>query len=149
MKDIDTIRNVRGLKLLYPLRDAAGEIPNSMAVDAVGGSRGQYTFPSVRHLPGLSINIIDGINDRPITKEMLKTSDKLALERKEKIKAGMRHAWNGYKMYAWGSDELKPLSKRGQENWGGMEIAHSIFFFMNYKTLNDIFSSHRYGCNPC
>jgi mannosyl-oligosaccharide alpha-1,2-mannosidase len=26
------------------------------------------------------------------------------------------HAWSGYRTYAWGSDELKPLSKQGY-NW--------------------------------
>lgn len=25
------------------------------------------------------------------------------------------HAWNGYKLYAWGKNELKPLSKRGHQ----------------------------------
>ena len=25
----------------------------------------------------------------------------------------MAHAWNGYVKYAWGSNEVKPLSKRG------------------------------------
>lgn len=24
----------------------------------------------------------------------------------------MRHAWNSYKLYAWGKNELKPISKR-------------------------------------
>lgn len=126
MKDVDAIRHVQGLKLLYPLRDAAEQIPNSMAVDALCESRGQYTFPIVRLIPGISISFVDGINGRPVTKEMLEESDKLALERKNKIKAGMHHAWSGYKRYAWGSDELKPLSKRGVENWGGIETPHSI-----------------------
>ncbi|MGZ4862706.1 MAG: glycoside hydrolase family 47 protein [Halobacteriota archaeon] len=29
----------------------------------------------------------------------------------DRIRAEFRHAWNGYKQYAWGHDELKPLSK--------------------------------------
>lgn len=29
---------------------------------------------------------------------------------------------SSYKAYAWGRDELKPLSKRGQDNWGGMGV---------------------------
>ena len=28
----------------------------------------------------------------------------------------MLHAWNGYKTYAWGADELKPISK-SKHNW--------------------------------
>src|ERR671912_554359 len=27
------------------------------------------------------------------------------------VKAEFLHAWNGYKKYAWGHDDLKPLSK--------------------------------------
>ena len=29
----------------------------------------------------------------------------------ERVKAEFLHAWNGYKKYAWGHDDLKPLSK--------------------------------------
>jgi hypothetical protein len=34
----------------------------------------------------------------------------------------MKHAWKGYKTYAWGRDELKPLSKSGTDPWGGMGV---------------------------
>jgi len=37
---------------------------------------------------------------------------------KEQVKAEFLHAWNGYKQYAWGHDELKPLSK-GWSDWYG------------------------------
>ncbi|KAM3960978.1 mannosyl-oligosaccharide alpha-1,2-mannosidase IA isoform 1-T1 [Aphomia sociella] len=30
----------------------------------------------------------------------------------ETIKGMMKHAWNNYKLYAWGKNELKPISKR-------------------------------------
>lgn len=29
----------------------------------------------------------------------------------DRLRAEFLHAWNGYKQYAWGHDELKPLSK--------------------------------------
>lgn len=32
------------------------------------------------------------------------------------VKAEFLHAWNGYKKYAWGNDDLKPLSK-SYKNW--------------------------------
>ncbi len=35
---------------------------------------------------------------------------------KEQVRAEFLHAWNGYKQYAWGHDELKPLSK-GYRDW--------------------------------
>lgn len=37
-------------------------------------------------------------------------------ERQEAVRKAMLHAWNGYEKYAWGKDELKPVSKSHQ-NW--------------------------------
>lgn len=34
----------------------------------------------------------------------------------ERVKAEFLHAWNGYKKYAWGNDDLLPLSKK-PKNW--------------------------------
>jgi ER degradation enhancer, mannosidase alpha-like 2 len=34
----------------------------------------------------------------------------------ERVKSEFMHAWNGYKQYAWGNDDLKPLSK-SYKNW--------------------------------
>src|SRR5689334_25183195 len=34
----------------------------------------------------------------------------------EEVKTEFQHAWNGYKTYAWGNDDLKPLSK-SFHNW--------------------------------
>ncbi len=34
----------------------------------------------------------------------------------EQVKGEFLHAWNGYKKYAWGNDDLKPLSK-SYHNW--------------------------------
>ncbi|MCX6250502.1 MAG: glycoside hydrolase family 47 protein [Bacteroidetes bacterium] len=48
-------------------------------------------------------------------------SDKQKAAQCEKIKAATRHAWEGYKKYAWGFDALKPISKQGQ-NWYGVSF---------------------------
>ena len=32
----------------------------------------------------------------------------------------MQHCWKNYRSNAWGADELKPVSGRGHNNWGGM-----------------------------
>ena len=34
----------------------------------------------------------------------------------EKVKLAAKHAWEGYKQYAWGADDLKPLTKT-PKNW--------------------------------
>lgn len=40
----------------------------------------------------------------------------------------MRFAWTGYRQYAWGSNELKPISKTGhsQSVFGGGDMGASI-----------------------
>ena len=37
------------------------------------------------------------------------------------VRAAFAHAWDGYKKYAWGYDELKPLSRKGY-NWYGRSL---------------------------
>nr|XP_021402813.1 mannosyl-oligosaccharide 1,2-alpha-mannosidase IA [Lonchura striata domestica] len=37
-------------------------------------------------------------------------------QRREKIKEMMKHAWDNYKRYAWGLNELKPISKQGHSS---------------------------------
>ncbi|CAL4062907.1 unnamed protein product, partial [Meganyctiphanes norvegica] len=39
--------------------------------------------------------------------------DPTARQRREKVKEMVLHAWRGYKSYAWGKNELRPVSKRG------------------------------------
>ncbi|CAG9824004.1 unnamed protein product [Phaedon cochleariae] len=39
--------------------------------------------------------------------------DPVARERRNKVKEMMKHAWSNYVRYAWGKNELKPISKRG------------------------------------
>ncbi|CAM9266648.1 unnamed protein product, partial [Chrysoparadoxa australica] len=43
-------------------------------------------------------------------------------DRREAVKAAMEHAWKGYKVHAWGYDEVRPQSKRGRNNWGGQGV---------------------------
>ncbi|KAM6906212.1 mannosyl-oligosaccharide 1,2-alpha-mannosidase IA [Lycodopsis pacificus] len=37
-------------------------------------------------------------------------------ERRDKIKEMMKHAWGSYRRYAWGSNELRPISKQGHSS---------------------------------
>ena len=50
----------------------------------------------------------------------LRQLDELARVRSLKIKEAMAHLWRGYQQYAWGRDELLPISNGGQDNWGAM-----------------------------
>ena len=38
-------------------------------------------------------------------------SDEMKKEMCNKVKAAAQHAWKGYKDYAWGADDLKPLTR--------------------------------------
>jgi len=37
-------------------------------------------------------------------------------EMREKVAEACRHAWQGYRQFAWGLDDLQPLTKNGK-NW--------------------------------
>lgn len=44
-----------------------------------------------------------------------------AESRLEAVREAFRHAWKGYKDFAWGHDELKPISKSYTE-WFGLGL---------------------------
>ena len=68
-------------------------------------------------------NYTDGLNIvRNLTAVERLQDDELARERREHIREAMRHAWNGYKKYAWGKDELRPVMKTGRDTYGGMGV---------------------------
>ena len=73
-------------------------------------------------------------------------------ERRAAVKAAMKHAWGGYKKYAWGNDELSPLSKAGT-NWLGLgaTIIDSLdtLWIMGMKSeFNEARDWVRYQFNP-
>jgi len=38
------------------------------------------------------------------------------------VREAFAHAWKGYRMHAWGTDELRPLSKTGYDPFGGVGL---------------------------
>ncbi|XP_071715547.1 mannosyl-oligosaccharide 1,2-alpha-mannosidase MNS1-like [Rutidosis leptorrhynchoides] len=55
-----------------------------------------------------------------VTKKDELASDPIEVERREKVKDAMVHAWSSYEKYAWGHDELQPQSKNGVDSFGGL-----------------------------
>ena len=53
------------------------------------------------------------------TAEQVNASDALAYVRREHVRSTFRRAWRAYEKYAWGMDELKPMSNRSH-NWLGL-----------------------------
>lgn len=48
--------------------------------------------------------------------KLAKFSDEMKAEQMSVVKEATAHAWAGYKKFAWGKDDLQPLSKTGK-NW--------------------------------
>ncbi|KAF7806683.1 mannosyl-oligosaccharide 1,2-alpha-mannosidase MNS1-like [Senna tora] len=46
--------------------------------------------------------------------------DPVSIQRREKVKDAMLHAWTSYEKYAWGMDELQPQSSDGVNSFGGL-----------------------------
>ncbi|KAK7158321.1 hypothetical protein R3I93_009511 [Phoxinus phoxinus] len=55
-------------------------------------------------------------------------SDPETLKRREKVKEMMKFAWDNYKSYAWGKNELRPLTKNGHigNMFGGLRGASIV-----------------------
>mmetsp|Transcript_24169 Transcript_24169/g.52223 ORF Transcript_24169/g.52223 Transcript_24169/m.52223 type:complete len:770 (-) Transcript_24169:483-2792(-) len=51
---------------------------------------------------------------------ILHQSDELARSRRYHVLGAMKHVWKNYKEFAFGRDELHPISKSATSNWGGM-----------------------------
>ncbi|XP_034479998.1 mannosyl-oligosaccharide alpha-1,2-mannosidase IA isoform X2 [Drosophila innubila] len=47
-----------------------------------------------------------------MAKESADHADSSMEEKRQKVKEMMEHAWHNYKLYAWGKNELRPLSQR-------------------------------------
>ncbi|BBM97475.1 mannosyl-oligosaccharide alpha-1,2-mannosidase [Marchantia polymorpha subsp. ruderalis] len=67
-----------------------------------------------RKSPQLNHVVLDGSKDAPAD------DDLVARERRDKVRGAMLHAWTSYETYAWGFDELRPMSKTGVNQFGGL-----------------------------
>ena len=57
-----------------------------------------------------------------ISRHLRDQSDDLARQRRSFVVDAMKHAWSGYKTFAFGHDELLPVSRKGANPWGGMAV---------------------------
>ncbi|XP_050932326.1 mannosyl-oligosaccharide 1,2-alpha-mannosidase IA isoform X1 [Lates calcarifer] len=64
----------------------------------------------------------------PLGRDNGKPSDPKTNERREKVKEMMKFAWDNYKRYAWGKNELRPLTRNGHigNMFGGLRGASVI-----------------------
>jgi hypothetical protein len=95
--------------------------------DSISHFPGKYFFPEKLSAPmtvaGVPIKLVTGLSENHVVTEQMKMdSDVLARTRREEIKKAMQFVWSGYKTYAWGRDELKPMSNAAGDPWGGMGV---------------------------
>lgn len=62
-------------------------------------------------------------------------------ERRTYVRNAMQHAWGGYSQYAFGYDELKPLSNSSDDKWGGWGITmidalDTLYIMEMYEEFN-------------
>lgn len=92
----------------YPLVPVAADYNIHQQYTVAGGKR--YTEYTTGGTPYLNT---DSIQEQ---------SDHTARSRRTFVKAAMQHAWDGYVKFAFGQDEVKPVSGTGSQNWGGQGI---------------------------
>ncbi|KAL5106212.1 Mannosyl-oligosaccharide 12-alpha-mannosidase IB [Taenia crassiceps] len=94
--------------LVVPVADNAGEaayLDNFEIPDLIPGADGSVASrKQIITLPEVTIEEIRGPSKAPL-------QDSDAAGKREKIKEMTKHAWSNYVKYAWGHNELKPLSR--------------------------------------
>ena len=77
----------------------------------------RYPIPSMKEMPSAVADSIPRIQHvfQPETTSFKETR----LERLAAVKGNFTHAWNGYKKYAWLSDEVTPLTGGANNPFGG------------------------------
>eukprot|EP01035_Chromulina_nebulosa_P020176 gene20176-26192_t len=121
----DKIINVPGLAAYYPLKEAVNAKLDDLATDTVFSNHGKYKISkhiTGHQVAGVPFKLVDGTIDREITEDLINESNNLGKLHAEEIRDTTAKLWKNYRQYAWGYDELKPLSKRGDNNWGGMSV---------------------------
>ena len=116
----------------FALTEAGRERPGSVALNSAPPEHrapgvARFTFPApgltmegANGLPVVRGELVIGYTPREVTKEEEARSDEQSARWAEDVRNAMRHAWSGYRTYAWGRDELKPQSKVGADPWGGI-----------------------------
>lgn len=120
--DGTTPNGVNGLKGFFQLPSNKAAKKSTKIINTIGGIGGFYhvAFSGTDIISGFALGDVHISED--ITQTMKTSSDLTARIRRDKIRDAMLFVWNSYRQYAWGQDELKPVSKTGSQNWGGMGV---------------------------
>uniref|UniRef100_A0AAQ5ZDN3 alpha-1,2-Mannosidase n=1 Tax=Amphiprion ocellaris TaxID=80972 RepID=A0AAQ5ZDN3_AMPOC len=77
--------------------------------------------PGPKPLPPVPMPKVVGVSDGEPPEPDVK-------EKRDKIREMMKHAWDSYRQYGWGHNELKPLAKKGHSTniFGNSQLGASI-----------------------
>jgi mannosyl-oligosaccharide alpha-1,2-mannosidase len=78
----------------------------------------KYTLSSIPGLPLQRKDVIYLKSGTVIFPDI--QGDTLARQRRTVVKGAMVHAWNAYRTHAFGYDEIRPVSGKGERNWFGV-----------------------------
>ncbi|XP_017073760.1 mannosyl-oligosaccharide alpha-1,2-mannosidase IA isoform X3 [Drosophila eugracilis] len=88
---------------------------SSSEVSSLSSSPPPSTFPSLLSHSGLDNQPLPSVNSPPLPFGGVKhnaTNGLIDYEKRNQVVKMMEHAWHNYKLYAWGKNELRPLSQR-------------------------------------
>lgn len=117
---------------------------NSINKEILNNGGNKKEKESVLEEPGNEIGMnSDHLNQIGIPPSYEKQHDNETQNRQQAIVNAFKHAWKGYKRYAWGHDHLKPISG-GYHDWFGLglTIVDSLdtIYLMGLKEGEDFFS---------
>ncbi|KAM4578224.1 mannosidase, alpha, class 1B, member 1b isoform 2-T2 [Fundulus diaphanus] len=122
------LSNKRGPPVLQSRLQKKGNISNIISEDKAAELRKEGEKDSVISWRGAVIDADqategakDGKNKEDSPDNQVKHSKELEPSRVEAVQEAFRHAWKGYKDYAWGHDELRPIS-RSYSEWFGLGL---------------------------
>ncbi|MGC2108454.1 MAG: glycoside hydrolase family 47 protein [Candidatus Korobacteraceae bacterium] len=92
-----------------------------MRSDAIAGRLARKILPLVLTLTTLSAFAQTTAPSKPPSTASAAWCDQQKAEMADAVRQEFLHAWNGYKQYAWGHDELRPLTK-GYRDWYGTSL---------------------------
>ncbi|XP_047345233.1 endoplasmic reticulum mannosyl-oligosaccharide 1,2-alpha-mannosidase [Vespa velutina] len=120
------------------------KVPEDIVVDNVnqpaGGGHGGDVIEEPEFQPEINQVDDDQIGEPPQPKPIALKFEGPQNSRQRAVVAAFKHSWNGYKQYAWGHDNVKPISKKYHEWFGlGLTIVDSLdtLYMMG---LNDDFA---------
>lgn len=126
------VRGSAGLEFLNPQLEMSEYGQARALFRSARAGKAQLWVPqagSAKRLAELALEFVEApVGAAALGSRSLSAEDAEWQPAAEEVRQAFLHAWRGYKRYAWGTDELKPLSRTGRDSFGniGMTILDSL-----------------------